>query len=133
MKSPPVGAQTIFPVEFLHKNCTIDKGHQTLLICEKFKKKTFYRFKMEAMWKFLFRVIGQYHKIWRTTFPKEYFDEIKIKKERNHFDDFSKLKRKTVVIIKTHCRNWHAIEGNTCVILMTGFDNNYTCVRLQND
>ena len=26
--------KTIFPVEFMHKNCTIDRGHQTLLICK---------------------------------------------------------------------------------------------------
>ena len=25
---------------------------------------------MVAIWKFLFRVIVQYHKIWKTTFPK---------------------------------------------------------------
>ena len=29
---PPL--KNIFPVEFMHKNCTIDKGHQTLLIFE---------------------------------------------------------------------------------------------------
>ncbi len=33
----------------------------------------FYRFKMATIWKFMFRMIAQYHKIWRTTFPKKVF------------------------------------------------------------
>ncbi len=39
----------------------------------------FYRFKMAAIWKFSLRVIAQYRKIWRTTFPNEFFDEIWLK------------------------------------------------------
>ena len=32
---PPL--KTTFPVEFMHTNCTIDRGHKTLLICEEKK------------------------------------------------------------------------------------------------
>ncbi len=34
---------------------------------------------MAAIWKFSLRVIAQYPKIWRTTFPKEFCDEIWLK------------------------------------------------------
>ncbi len=39
LPTPPL--KTIFPVEFLHTNCTIDRGHKTLLICEEKKIKYF--------------------------------------------------------------------------------------------
>ncbi len=61
-ENPPVGAQgglgtyslpkTLFPVEYLHTNYTIDRDHQTLLISEKKNIKKSFRFKMAAVWNF---------------------------------------------------------------------------------
>ena len=58
-KNPPVCAQeggryllpskNPFHLEFLHKNCTIGKGHETLLICEENK---FSQFQNGGHWKF---------------------------------------------------------------------------------
>ncbi len=69
----PYPLKTIFPLKFIQKNYTIDRGHQTLLISE---EKKFYRFKLVAIWKFSLRIIAQYPKIWRTTFTKDFFDKI---------------------------------------------------------
>ena len=38
-----------------------------------------YLFKMAAKYRFLFRVISILAKIWKTTFPKEFFNEIWLK------------------------------------------------------
>ncbi len=66
--------KTIFTVEFMHKICTIDRGHQSLLICEEKKLKCFTVSKWQSFENFRFASL--YPKIWRTTFPKEFFDEI---------------------------------------------------------
>ena len=34
---------------------------------------------MAAIWIFLYRVIAQYHEIWRTIFPMKFFHEIWLK------------------------------------------------------
>ncbi len=41
-----VGTYPSLFLEFLHNDCIIDRGHQTLLICG---EKCFYRFKMAAI------------------------------------------------------------------------------------
>ncbi len=44
-----------------------------------------------AIWKFSLCVIAQYPKIWRTTFPKEFFDEIWLKLADYQYKQMKKL------------------------------------------
>ena len=85
MYFPPVGAkggwvlqQTTFPVEFLDKNCTIDRVHQTMIIREKSWKQCSVS-KWQPFYWFSFCVIAQYHKYWKNTFPKANFNKIWLK------------------------------------------------------
>ena len=41
--------------------------------------KMLYRFKMAVKYRFLFRIIPILAKIWKTTFPKEFFNETWLK------------------------------------------------------
>ncbi len=67
---PRRGLKTFFLVEFFAQNCTIDRGYQALLICE---EKNVLPFQNADHLKKMFRVILQYHEIWKTTFPMDFF------------------------------------------------------------
>ncbi len=91
--------KTIFLLEFCIKIAPLitDKQCLTTSMIEVVKhclsvKKMFYHFKIATIWKLSFCIIAHYHKIWRTTFPKEFLTQIgRLSKETNIWNKIVKM------------------------------------------
>ena len=59
-----------------------------------------YRFKMAANNRFLFRIISILTKIWKTTFPKEFFNAIWLKKGEHEYIYIAEITFKKILRFK---------------------------------